>query len=98
MNLVTFDGVPLPVWAKFTFCIAADLFDMTIGRLLIGVSFFTDSVSTLIMFLLWGPLGLTAIWEAFEPTEQLDGFIPTNTLIAIAAHRKHRQRLEAHHD
>jgi hypothetical protein len=98
MNLATFDGVPLPIWAKFTFCIMADLFDMTIGRLFIGVSLFSDTASALVMYLLWGPLGLAAAWETFEPTEQLDGFIPTNTLIAIAAHRKHRQRLEAHHD
>ena len=71
---------------------------MTIGRFMIGASLFTDGANALVMYLLWGPLGLTAAWETFEPTEQLDGFIPTNTLIAIAAHRKHRQRLEANHD
>jgi hypothetical protein len=84
-----FQGLPLPVWAKFTFCVAADLFDMTVGRIMLGVGTFGDVGNALVMFLLWGPLGLLSIWEAADVTEQLDGFIPTNTIIAWIAHKKH---------
>ena len=84
-----FQGLPLPVWAKFTICVAADLFDMTAGRLMLGVGTFGDVGNALVMFLLWGPLGLLSIWEAIDVTEQFDGFIPTNTIIAWIAHKKH---------
>ena len=86
--MTNYQGMPLPVWVKFAICIGCDLFDMTIGRLLIGVGIFTDVVSALILFALWGPLGLLAVWEAADLTEQFDGFVPTNTLIAWAAHKK----------
>lgn len=84
----SYQGLPLPSWMKIAFCIGCDLFDMTVGRLLLGVSLFTDVVSALVMFLLWGPMGLFALWEAADITEQLDGFVPTNTLIALAANKK----------
>lgn len=84
-----FQGLPLPVWAKFGICIAFDLIDMTVGRVLIGVSLFSEAFTALVMFALWGPIGLLAIFEAVDVTEQLDGFIPTNTLIAWAAHKRH---------
>lgn len=83
-----FQGIPLPVWAKFGICIVFDLIDMTIGRLFLGVAIFTDVANALIMFALWGPLGLLAAWEAVDVTEQLDGFVPTNTLLAWAAHKR----------
>lgn len=83
-----FQGVPLPVWAKFAICIVFDLIDMTVGRLLLGVTLLTDVGNALIMFLLWGPIGLLAAWEAVEFTEVVDGFVPTNTLLAWAAHRR----------
>jgi hypothetical protein len=83
-----FQGLPLPAWAKFTFCVAADLFDMTVGRIMLGVGTFGDVGNALVMFLLWGPVGLLSVWEAVEVTEQLDGFIPTNTIIAWIAHKK----------
>jgi len=82
-----FHGIPLPVWAKFTICVAFDLFDMTFGRLMLGVGTIGDVGNALVMFLLWGPMGLLAIVEAFDPTEQLDGFVPINTLAGIAATR-----------
>lgn len=89
---MNYQGMPMPVWAKFTICVLFDLFDFTIGRLLLGVSLLTEVGTAAIMFVLWGPIGLLAIWEAVDITEQLDGFIPTNTLIAIAAHRKRAQQ------
>lgn len=86
--MLDYQGLPLPNWSKIAFCIGCDLFDMTIGRLMLGVSVFTDIVGALVMFLLWGPRGIFAIWELFDPTEQIDGFVPTNTLIALSASRK----------
>lgn len=86
--MTSYQGMGIPVWTKFAICIVFDLFDLTVGRLLLGISLFSDIGTAAIMFALWGPKGLFAIWEAFDPTEQLDGFIPTNTLIAIAASRK----------
>jgi len=86
--MLNYQGLPLPSWMKISFCIGCDLFDMTIGRFMLGVGVFTDVVSALIMFLLFGTIGLFAIWEAADVTEQLDGFIPTNTIIALAAHKR----------
>lgn len=87
-----FQGLPIPVWMKFTFCVAFDLFDMTFGRALVGVSIFTDLANALVMFLLWGPLGLLASWEAVEITEQIDGFIPTNTIVGWIAYKRSQRR------
>lgn len=85
---MNFQGMPIPVWAKFTICIVFDLIDMTVGRVMLGVGIFTDIGNALIMFALWGPIGLLAAWEALDVTEQIDGFVPTNTIIAWAAHRR----------
>jgi len=90
-DAMNYTGLPIPVWAKFTICVVFDLFDFTIGRLLLGVSLLTEIGTAAIMFVLWGPIGLLAIFEAVDITEQLDGFIPTNTLIAIAANKKQAQ-------
>ncbi|MFN7388405.1 hypothetical protein [Brevundimonas sp.] len=86
--MLDYQGIPMPTWAKFTICVLFDLFDFTIGRLLLGVSILGELGTTVIMFVLWGPIGLFAIWESVDFTEQLDGFVPTNTLIAIAASKK----------
>jgi len=80
-----YEGLPIPVWAKFCFCLVFDLFDFTFGRLMLGVSIFSDVGSALLMCLLWGPMGLLNMWEVVDPTEQIDGFVPTNTLVAWLA-------------
>jgi hypothetical protein len=85
---MNYQGIPMPTWAKFTVCVAFDLFDFTIGRLLLGVSLLGEVGTGVIMFVLWGPIGLLALWEAIDITEQLDGFVPTSTIIAIAASRR----------
>lgn len=91
-----FQGLPIPTWAKFTITVMADLIDLTFGRLLIGVGIFGDVGGALINYLLWGPIGLFSIWEVVDVTEQFDGFVPSNTLIALAAHRRQVQALESH--
>eukprot|EP01034_Spumella_vulgaris_P020134 gene20134-25791_t len=80
--------MPVPVWIKFAVCIGFDLFDMTIGRAMLGVSLMSEAATAAILFALWGPKGLFAVWEAFDITEQFDGFVPTSTIIAFMAHRK----------
>jgi hypothetical protein len=37
-----------------------------------------------IALVLWGPVGLIAFWEAVNPVEPIDGFVPTMTLIALS--------------
>lgn len=84
----SYQGAPFPAWLKFTICIGFDLFDFTVGRLLLGVSLISDVATAVVLFVLWGPMGLFALWEMVDVTEQIDGFVPTSTLIAIAAHRR----------
>lgn len=84
----SYQGLPLPVPLKFAICIIADIFDFTVGRLLLGVGTVGDVLGAVVLFILWGPKGLFAIWEAFDVTEQFDGFIPTNTIIATIANKR----------
>jgi len=90
-----FEGLPIPIWARFSITVTFDLIDMTFGRLLLGVSIFGEVGSALINFLLWGPIGLLSIFEVIDITEQVDGFIPSNTLVAWAAYKRQAQALEA---
>lgn len=61
---------------------AIDIADMTIGRVLIPV-LWEEVVGAGVLFLLWGPAGLTYLWEIADVTEQVDGFVPTATLIGL---------------
>jgi hypothetical protein len=70
-------------FAKLVIAIALDIADFTIGRLL-GVGMIMDVVFAAVAFALWGPIGLIALWESLDPSEQIDGFVPTMTLIAIS--------------
>src|SRR5262245_1022132 len=42
-----------------------------------------DGVSALVLFLMWGPVGLISLWELADVSEIIDGLIPTATLIAL---------------
>jgi len=87
--VLEFRGLNLPLWLKFSICIGFDLFDMTAGRVLVlGTSFVPEGVSAILMYALWGPMGLISAWEIADPTEIADGFVPTNTLIAWAAYKR----------
>lgn len=88
MFSTTYQGLDLHPGIKFTICILADLFDFSVGRLMLGIGTLGDVIGALVLFVLWGPKGLFAIWEAFDVTEQFDGFVPTNTIIAWMAHKK----------
>jgi hypothetical protein len=69
---------------KFAVCIAVDLFDFTIGRLLFPVPFVGEVIGCAICASMFGWGGVFYGLEAIDFTEQLDGFIPTATIIALA--------------
>ena len=68
---------------KLFLSIALDLVDFTLGRAF-GVGMVGDFALGVIAVLLWGPAGLAAFWELLDPSEQIDGFVPTLTLIALS--------------
>ena len=69
--------------AKLAVAVILDLADLTIGRI-IGFGTALDVVLAGIGFILFGWKGFAQLWEVAEPTDQLDGFVPTLTLIGIA--------------
>lgn len=70
---------------KLIISILVDIFDMTIGRLLFSVPFSGEIIGVAIGMMLFGSKGLWYFLEAFDPTEQIDGFIPSATMIALSA-------------
>lgn len=74
-------------WLKFTLCVLYDFLDFTVGRLLFVVPFAGEVVGVVVGFFMFGPVALIYALEALDPTEQLDGFIPTASLIALAARK-----------
>lgn len=81
-------GLQWPIWLKLALSAAFDLLDATFGRLLLGVSLIGEFGNALVMFILWGPLGLLTVWEAADLTEQIDGFVPSNLIVGVLAARK----------
>lgn len=68
---------------KLAICVAYDFFDMTIGRLLFPVPFSGEIGGCILCCILFGPAGMLYGLEGIDITEQLDGFIPTATIIAL---------------
>ncbi|MGC1494732.1 MAG: hypothetical protein WA790_02915 [Sulfitobacter sp.] len=77
---------------KLIICIFVDLFDFTIGRLLFAIPFSGEIIGIAVAYALFGKIAFLYAAEMLDPTEQLDGFIPTATLIALAA-RSHEQEV-----
>jgi len=67
---------------RLALSVAIDLFDFTIGRTPIFGAV-GEGVGSLILTALWGPLGLLYLGELADFTEQIDGFLPLATLIAL---------------
>lgn len=69
-------------FARLWISVAIDLVDATVGRIpawgMIG-----DGMGTAAMLFLWGWPGLFNLAELLDPTEQIDGFIPTATIVAL---------------
>lgn len=77
--------------AKLIIAVALDVIDFTVGRI-IGAGTVLDLVYAIIAVLLWGPAGLIALWELADPSEVIDGFVPTMTLIALSQMGKSKKK------
>lgn len=62
---------------------AIDVADFTFGRALFLLPW-EEGVGALVLFGLWGWPGLLYAGEIVEPSEQIDAFLPSATLIALA--------------
>lgn len=69
---------------KLAVCILYDLFDMTIGRALFIAPFSGEIIGCVLCASMFGWSGVLYGLEAIDPTEQLDGFVPVATIIALA--------------
>lgn len=69
-------------FARLALSVVIDLMDFTVGRIpLLGSV--EDGVGGVVLTMLWGRAGLAYFWELFDITDQIDGFIPTATLIGL---------------
>ncbi len=71
-------------WLKLFVCVLYDFLDFTLGRVLFLVPFSGELIGCALGAAMFGWHGLWYGLEAIDPTEQLDGFIPTATIIALA--------------
>ncbi len=78
--------------AKLAIAVLLDILDFTLGRIL-GAGTVIDIIFAGIAFVLWGPIGLLALWEAIDVTDQIDGFVPTMTLIALSQMGKGKKKV-----
>ena len=76
---------------KLVIAVLLDVLDFSLGRVL-GMGTVLDIVFAGIAFILWGPVGLIALLEVLDPTDQVDGFVPTMTLIALSQMGKSKKR------
>ncbi len=81
-------------WIKLFVCVLIDLFDFTIGRLLFVVPFAGELVGIALTYAMFGKSAFYYGLEALDFTEQVDGFIPTATIIALM-HRPGRDAVGA---
>lgn len=69
-------------WLRMAIAVAIDLLDFTYGRIPI-LGTVGEGVGGLINLALWGPIGLIYLGELADFTEQIDGFLPTATLLGL---------------
>jgi len=65
---------------------------MTVGRVLFAVPFSGEIIGCAVGYALYGPKAFYYAFEILDPTEQIDGFIPTATLIGLAHNREQREK------
>ena len=68
---------------KLIVCIVYDFLDFTVGRVLFPAPFLGEIVGCGLCCMMFGKEGLYYALEAIDITEQIDGFIPAATIIAI---------------
>jgi hypothetical protein len=83
------------MWWKLLIALAVDGFDFAFGRFLFPFPYAGELIGTTVAVLLFGWKGLFYLLEVIDPTEQIDAFVPTCTLIALAAMREERARARA---
>ena len=81
--------------AKLVVAIVLDVLDFTVGRVP-GFEMVFDAIMGVTAVILWGWPGLFAFWEIADPTGQVDGFVPTMTLIALSQMGKGKRKSEIH--
>lgn len=67
---------------RLAISVIIDLADFTLGRIPI-LGTVEDGVGGIAATALWGQAGLAYFWELADFTDQIDGFIPTATLIGL---------------
>ncbi len=83
------------MWWKFLIALAVDAFDFTVGRFLFPFPYAGELLGTTVSVALFGWKGLFYLLEVIDPTEQIDAFVPTCTIIALAVMREERARARA---
>lgn len=78
---------------KLVAAIILDVLDFTIGRI-IGFGTGFDILLAMAGVLLFGWKGLFQLWEMIDVTDQVDGFVPTLTLLALAELREEKRKTE----
>lgn len=71
----------IPIWMKFTISIIYDIVDFFIP--LGFTQFYNIVIGVPLGFILWGPLGVANLWEAFVPFDVAGKLIPTMTSIGV---------------
>jgi hypothetical protein len=69
-------------FVRLAVSVAIDLADFTLGRVPI-VGSVSEGAGALVLVALWGWPGLLYLGELGDPTDQIDGFLPTATLVAL---------------
>lgn len=68
---------------KLVVCLIYEFLDFTVGKVFFLVPFHGEIIGCDLTAALFGKAGLLYGLEAIDPTEQIDGFIPTATIIAL---------------
>lgn len=76
-----------PEVAKLLIAVVLDILDFTLGRIP-GFEVAVDIILGVAAVAMWGWAGFFAFWEVADPTGQIDGFVPTMTLIAFSQMRR----------
>lgn len=75
----------LPFIVKLFIAVVLDFIDFTLGRIP-GTGTIYDILVTGVTLSMVGPIGLLTGWEIIgDPTEQVDGFIPSASIIVVVA-------------
>ena len=77
-------------YAKLAVAVILDLADAVIGRV-IGFGTGFDILLAFAAIMLFGRKGLVQLWEVAEISDQIDGFVPTLTLLALIELRAARR-------